>query len=257
MHRVAGYAEYPTLGMQSVFLDESSETIEGDEYAQNIFTTTADARWLLIIVAAQATYDDYFNLIQKLQVEESNGRTSYEPYGYKIPISSANITTPVYLGEVPTVRMVKKLVLDGTENWALSASRIFYTPIARTAYNNSALILCSHFEKYSDNPNLGVAIANVGTQLRLYDVNSVYSDVTAFTTYLQQQYAAGTPVTVWYVLATPQTAVVNEPLMKIGNYADTVSYEQAGVQIPTNRGNTVIDVLTELKPSEVYIKYKG
>jgi hypothetical protein len=106
MHRVAGYAEYPTLGMQSVFLDESSETIEGDEYAQNIFTTTADARWLLIIVAAQATYDDYFNLIQKLQVEESNGRTSYEPYGYKIPISVNGQTNNIYIGSEPLRKAV-------------------------------------------------------------------------------------------------------------------------------------------------------
>jgi len=28
------------------------------------------------------------------------------------------------------------------------------------------------------------------------------------------------------------------------------------VQIPTNRGNTVIDVETTLKPSEMYIKYQ-
>ena len=53
------------------------------------------------------------------------------------------------------------------------------------------------------------------------------------------------------------TGIVNEPLMKIGDYADTVSMEQAGVKIPTNRGNTVIDVETTLKPSEVYIKYRG
>ena len=41
----------------------------------------------------------------------------YEPYGYKIPITCGGQTVPVYLGEVPTVRRVKKLVLDGTENW--------------------------------------------------------------------------------------------------------------------------------------------
>ena len=34
---------------------------------------------------------------------------------YKIPISSANTTTPIYLGEVETTRRVKKLVLTGEE----------------------------------------------------------------------------------------------------------------------------------------------
>ena len=42
----------------------------------------------------------------------------------------------------------------------------------------------------------------------------------------------------------------------VGDYADTVSMEQAGVDIPTNNGNTVIDVETTLKPSEMYIKYQ-
>ena len=42
--------------------------------------------------------------------------------------------------------------------------------------------------------------------------------------------------------------------MKIGNYADEVSNVAT---IPTNNGSTTIDVDTTVKPSEVYIKYKG
>ena len=47
--------------------------------------------------------------------------------------------------------------------------------------------------------------------------------------------------------------------MKIGDYADTLSMEQAGVSIPTlnKPNNTVIDVETTLKPSEMYVKYNG
>lgn len=58
------------------------------------------------------------------------------------------------------------------------------------------------------------------------------------------------------MLATEETGIVNEPLMRIGDYADTVSYEQAGVQIPTARGTNTLDVLTDVKPSNVYLKYK-
>jgi hypothetical protein len=77
------------------------------------------------------------------------------------------------------------------------------------------------------------------------------STVTAF-----RQWLSENPVDLYYVLATPETGIVNEPLMKIGDYADTLSMEQAQVSIPTLHGNTVIDVETELKPSEMYIKYQ-
>lgn len=46
-------------------------------------------------------------------LNEGSTALPYEPYGYKIPISSANTTTPVYLGEVETTRKIKKLVLTG------------------------------------------------------------------------------------------------------------------------------------------------
>lgn len=79
------------------------------------------------------------------------------------------------------------------------------------------------------------------------------STVTDFKAYLSAQYAAGTPVTVWYVLATEETGIVNEPLMKIGEYADTVS----GISIPTIAGANTISVGTTVQPSEVTVNYKG
>ena len=78
--------------------------------------------------------------------------------------------------------------------------------------------------------------------------------VSSFKAYLQQQYAAGTPLTVWYVLATASTGIVNEPLMKIGNYADTLSN---ATPIPTTLGLNTIDVNTTLKPSEMSLTYDG
>lgn len=53
---------------------------------------------------------------------------------------------------------------------------------------------------------------------------------------------------------TPTTDIVNEPLRKIGDYADSISDV---ISIPTVRGKNVFDVDTEVKPSEVYIKYKN
>lgn len=174
----------------------------------------------------------------------------YEPYGYKIPISSANTTTPIYLGEVETTRKIKKLVLTGEELWKEGPSN-YYIFINVSGKGNGipdSTALSTHTES-------GVVVNSSGTALFFKKSVFVHSSLADFKAYLAQQYAAGTPVTIWYVLKEPETAVVNEPLRKIGDYADTLSYEQAGVQIPTLHGNTVIDVETTLKPSEMYIKY--
>lgn len=187
----------------------------------------------------------------------------YEPHGYKIPISSASTTTPVYLGEVETTRKIKKLVLTGTETVAGSAvtggwmvtnlsDSINNTVGVQTAY-------CSHFVAKN---NGAMSSLSQGEMCISTQVNNRINFVTAFATaedfkaYLAAQYAAGTPVCVWYVLSTSQTAVVNEPLMRIGDYTDSISMEQTGVEIPTARGTNTLDVLTDVKPSEVYIKYK-
>lgn len=166
---------------------------------------------------------------------------------YKIPISSANTTTPVYLGEVESTRKIRKYEFTGEEN---------ISDIGDDYYNTNVSVLSIAWSTTISTTG-GFQINNGGNRIwAIKSYFSSYATATDFKTYLQQQYAAGTPVTVWYVLAEPTTGVVNEPLRKIGDYADTLSYEQAGVQIPTNRGNTVIDVLTELKPSQMYIKYQ-
>ena len=198
----------------------------------------------------------------------------YEPWGNKIPISSANTTTPVYLGEVQTTRLVKKLVFDGTENWytAVSSTGLFgiqrFEPMQAQPFilGYSAISNC-----YVYNPvQSGVDAATVSGefamqafragsswQYNFFIKDGRYDSLIAWKAYLAQQYANGTPVCVWYVLANEETAVVNEPLMRIGDYADTVNKTQAGVSIPTNNGSTTVDVDTTVKPSEVYIKYMG
>lgn len=196
-------------------------------------------------------------------VKQQDGTYSvYE--SYQIPISSANTTTPVYLGEVQTTRKIKKLVLTGEENsWRMTGTLRFALPfISGTAPNRNIACICSYYigtakSSYGELSNGECTVSTMNeavNELGIYDTS--YTTLSDFKAYLQQQCANGTPVCVWYVLATPTTGIVNEPLRKIGDYADTVSMEQAGVSVPTNRGNTVIDVETELKPSEMYIKYQ-
>jgi hypothetical protein len=186
----------------------------------------------------------------KIMLNPGSTSKPYEPYGYKIPISSANATTPVYLGEVQTTRKVKKVVFDGTESWQAGTENFYRIIDSFGEGIPYSSVICTHAQHSTINNN-GKAL-----YIKISDFSPI-SSVTDFKAYLSAQYAAGTPVTVWYVLATEQTGIVNEPLMRIGDYADTLSMEQAGVSIPTLNGQTVIDVDTTLKPSEVYIKYQG
>ena len=198
--------------------------------------------------------------VKNIMLNSGSTALPYEPFGVKIPISSAGQTTPVYLGETQTTRKIKKVVYDGTESWDRSTSgnntRV-YTPQIPKCMSLSPAI-CTHFDYNVANvgyPRIGEFVINSAKAIIFGVDGNTFADVTDWKAYLAAQYAAGTPVTVWYVLESETTGIVNEPLMRIGDYADTLSMEQASVQIPTNRGNTVIDVLTELKPSEVYIKY--
>jgi hypothetical protein len=169
---------------------------------------------------------------------------------YKIPISSANATTPVYLGEVETTRKIKKLVLTGEEAWQLWNGNYYSPVIDRKGVIGT--ILCTHFINSSSQ---GISYNNQSTSgLKIASVAVPFvSDLSGLKEWLAAQYANGTPVTIWYVLATPETAAINEPLMKIGDYADEVS----GITIPTITGKDVFDVETTLKPSEVELTYTG
>lgn len=181
---------------------------------------------------------------------------------YKIPISSAGQTTPVYLGEVQTTRKIRKRTFDGTEYWTINMSYSnncyfalseSFVPAIRTENE-----ICSHLPYKlisATTTDVGFSIIAYGSQIRMRLENASSMTLESFKQWLSDQYSAGTPVTVWYVLATEETAVVNEPLMRIGDYADTLSYRQSGINIPTADGLNVFDVSTTIKPSEVYLKY--
>ena len=240
--------------------DDAVSVLHTDIKVQDAtITTPSNAAYLIIYVSTSLEQAS-----PRLMINLGSTLLPYEPYGYKIPISSASTTTPAYLGEVETTRKIKKLVLTGEESWVNAGGNAPYRlPINDIAISSSTTSIewyCSHYQSVSTDDSWAsydYCISRTSTtaqSLQFRDVTK--GDITAFKQYLQQQYAAGTPVTVWYVLATPETAVVNEPLMRIGNYADTLSMEQAGVQIPTNKGGTTLDVLTAVKPSNVSIKYR-
>ena len=202
-------------------------------------------------------------IMSTVMISESTEMTvPFEPYGYKIPISCGGTTTNVYLGEVQSTRQIKKCEFTGSENWSFSTypylnSFITYSPnYLRQKIN---ICVCSHLQT-SNNVQSGETIVpntccfNVESPGGvLYYKDSSISDLASFKSWLAQQYANGTPVTVWYVLATPTTGTVNEPIRKIGTYSDSVS----GTGLPTTGTAETFDIDTTLKPSEVSLTYHG
>lgn len=240
---------------------ESYNVISEIETTINPKVTITNTNYTYLWIQTSGTwYTDHGG--SSIMLNTGSTALPYEPYGYKISILSANTTTPVYLGEMETTRKIKKLVLDGTENWILQSVNQYNianyalrgaisTPIV---YNT--LWLCSHLMMQrtliSQTQDEGVFI-NAERSCFLRFFHERFSTVDSLKNWLAAQYAAGTPVTVWYVLATEETTVVNEPLMKIGDYADEVS----NISIPTITGKNIVDVETVLKPSEVSFNYAG
>lgn len=223
--------------------DDNTTILTSTNYT---FTLSEKTKCFLSFYIYQKTLDSQVEVM----LNSGSSAVPYEPYGYKIPISSANTTTPIYLGEMGTTKRIGKLVLTGEENWYVEGSDIFYGDPITEAIQYPPI--CSHFigvQALSDNNQVAIS-----QPLRInIKTNSITHTTSDFKTYLAAQYAAGTPVIVWYVLAEPTTGIVNEPLRKIGDYADEVS----GITIPTIAGANTIDVDTTLEPSEVSINYKG
>lgn len=205
--------------------------------------------------------------VKNIMLNSGSTALPYEPYGFKIPIvSNQTALTPVYLTEqlmlISTyadslassgtmTRNTKKLVLTGNENWKKSSTYdgSFYAAIlsnSTSPYQNNILI-CTHAVHVNPINSTTYTYGKCGTDRSQGEVNVNLNlfigqagwSVSDFQAYLAQEYTNGTPVTVWYVLATPKTEQVTVPT------------------IPTTSSPTTIDVNTSVKPSEMSLTYDG
>ena len=180
----------------------------------------------------------------------STAQTTYIPYGFQIPLSLS--ATPIYLTEPirrigdyadsvssdgTVTRKIDKLVLTGEENWATSTIGVHngfltYAPHTQIGTING---VCSHYKvEYSNNDNTLYFIQNPANG-RFIIFDDRFSSAYDFKAFLAAQYAAGTPVCVWYVLATPVTETITAPTLT------------------TAKGSNTLTVGTELQPSAVSV----
>lgn len=249
------------VGTYTISLSQSIRAVLFLQNAQdntNYYSILSGTTSKTFTINEEADYYVSFNLVLDTIYDEhayfmlNTGSTAlpYEPYGWSEKITCAGQTTPVYLGQTQTVRRIKKLVLTGDENWEITGNNSY---VYLNKKDLPALqmpeyqLLCTHFVESTVN---GMHNGN-NWVLQTTAYKSVASDIATWKSWLAQQYATGTPVTIWYVLATPETAIANEPLAKIGDYADELHSTDAAVTIQTVKGQNTLTVDTELQPSSV------
>lgn len=205
-----------------------------------------------------STFNNGFSF--KLAMLNSGSRAlPYEPFGYKIPLSSnGTALTPMYLSNQlmkigdtvdslassgTVTYNVKKVIFTGEETWTIaektSSNRFATSPLISDG-DPTTVMMSTHLTWGGFNANDGQDGTVSGTSggiFRMYLWRSLTLE--NFVQWLKDEYAAGTPVTVYYVLATPTTETVTAP------------------SITTTSGLNTIDVNTTVKPSEISLTYNG
>lgn len=176
--------------------------------------------------------------IKNIQLELGDTATEYEPY-------IEPITTPIYINSPLMADEVidstgnkevlwRKLVLTGDESWTEYGGN-YFTNAIDGKFKSISIIYSSHFPNNKQN-GITLGGATEISALRLANDNR-WSSTTELRSFLRAEYANGTPVTVWYQLATPTSETVSVP------------------QIPTLKGNCIIDVDTEVKAKNMDADY--
>lgn len=175
---------------------------------------------------------------------------------YAIPITLAGRTQTLYLSEPlrkignysdtvnsdgTVTRNIKKLVFDGTEGWT-SASNVWYLASIDDYLKVAEITsVCSHYPTQANVGGTGdvtdgkMCFGTNASLMRLFIKDTTITKLTDWRYYLSHQYSDGTPVTVWYVVKTPNSEQVTTP------------------ELTTNNGTNTLEIGTTLQPSEVSI----
>lgn len=182
------------------------------------FTVENDIQNATLFFAASGTLD---NVSAKPQIEKGATATAYSPYANIRPIKgrdsvtitrqednqviTLNMPETVYSGEVDAVtgdgkETRKTLTLDGTTNKFTQRDRYWNLPQnSAPGIADSYDTTCSHFPANTFGGNLRGKYLYTTAQL----MSKYFPDANALNAYLVAQYAAGSPVQVYYNLTEP------------------------------------------------------
>lgn len=216
-------------------------------------TSAADSAYMIIYYGKSGGVDsstaaELSAQLAELMVNVGSDALPYVPH-WKIPLSCSGTTYPIYLQEPlrkigdyadsvdssgVVTRRIRKLVLDGTETgWTLyeasEATKNYFYLALPAANLQDASSISTHFEQkniYTSTTTVGYgfyAQSGLPYVVRIRPDNVASMTKTDWTTWLSAQYANGTPVTVWYVLASPVTETVTCPTITPASGSNTLS----------------------------------
>lgn len=134
-------------------------------------------------------------------------------------------------------RKIAKIVLAGTEPWGytggmhkMSFDAQEYTP-PKYLRELELIAVCSHYTPVTNqaqasisNGELTFLVSGSGTN-NMYIRDTSCADATEFKAYLAAQYAANTPVCVWYVRATAATETKSVPTLTPSKGSNTLAFD--------------------------------
>lgn len=199
--------------------------------------------------------------LSKIQLEEGPTATIYQPY--KEPI-----TTPIYLDKPLQIgetlnsdgtRDVKwdKVVLTGDEVWTKHGTLTNWYSFINNSLTydvDNIVSFCSHFVLSNDPANLNNGEYSLKPHSSVHDnakrivicTTNGDDSLDGFKAWLKSQYNTGTPVTVYYQIATPTTETIEVP--NIPTFKNS----------PTIRGiMTSLSVDTTIKPSATNVSFRS
>ena len=180
-----------------------------------------------------------------LQVERGDTPTQYQPYfNGGTAVAEMLLKVGDYQDQQEIIdgtvtRNVGVKVLNGTEDWQASGSSAYQFLTTDMLSGNFQTGLCTHFDIISNVADFGIRLGATNARIYAY-VTSQYATRSDWTTFLANQYAAGTPVIVIYPLATPTTESV------------------AGQSMSTTQGDNIAEITqASLSGLELEVKYKA
>ena len=168
---------------------------------------------------------------------------------YAIKIEVGGTTKTIYLDEPlrkigdyadsiesdgTVTRKIAKIEFDGSESWSYTSGMHklpFNSTGSPTYLRELALIAaCSHYKAIANQPQANLLDGELTFLVSSSGANNLYikddsqADTTAFEAYLAAQHDAGTPVSVWYVMAEETTESVVCPELTLTKGSNTLTF---------------------------------
>ena len=224
------------------------------------FRTYPEMNYISISFTGLSNEQIIEQILPKLMVCRSSSTTlPYEPYGYKVPITVNQsedaviyLDEPLYKGDYLKLgsdgngilhRENGIKIFDGSENWSAvnisgNGAGLQITEMKNGEYQAG---FCSHAVHAEDTAAGRMAFGMNDNSLYWFGILDLLEldSISEFKSFLSEQKASDTPLTVCFPLASPSDTPVVLP------------------QINTVSGINTINVNTEITPEKMYVKYKG